>query len=29
MQGEEIYERKLTVDWAFQEKPLIERNKPK
>ena len=29
MQGEEIYDRKLTVDWAFQEKPLQERKKNK
>jgi RNA-binding protein 8A len=29
MQGEELYDRKLTVDWAFQEKPLQEHKKPK
>lgn len=29
MNGEEIYDKKITVDWAFQEKALMEKKKAK
>ena len=27
--GEELLDKRMRVDWAFQDKPLIERIKPK
>jgi RNA-binding protein 8A len=29
MNGQEIYEKQVRVDWAFQEKPLQEKRRPK
>lgn len=29
MNGEELFEKRLVVDWAFQEKPLFEKKKAK
>lgn len=29
MNGEEIYDKKIKVDWAFQEKALMEKKKAK
>jgi hypothetical protein len=29
MNGEEILDKKIIVDWAFQEKPLADKKKSK
>jgi hypothetical protein len=29
MNGQEIYDKKIKVDWAFQEKALMEKKKAK